>query len=163
MAALKMEALKPPGLRPIKQVQLFKKIRPYVPCEHWAKLCPEPSEEIMNVVKHEKSDKIKLKLVGASEATFIRKETKKRIQNAAFLRKQTAKAECAQKKAERESIEAAAVVKRKDVKDKKTAGCCLSGRESAAQAGSKEKRGITNHAPLTAQQTKEVRMMMMIR
>jgi hypothetical protein len=40
MATFKIEALQPPGLRSIKQVELFKKIQPFVPHAHWAELCP---------------------------------------------------------------------------------------------------------------------------
>jgi hypothetical protein len=79
----------------------------------------EPSEEVMDIVKQERSDKRKPKTVGASKATAAKKETNKRIQNAAFQRKQTAKAERAQKKAEQESIEAAAAIKRKQKKDQR--------------------------------------------
>jgi hypothetical protein len=59
MATFKMETLQPPGLRSIKQVELFKKIRLFVPRAHWAELCPEPSEEAMDMVKQERSYKRK--------------------------------------------------------------------------------------------------------
>jgi hypothetical protein len=119
MTTFKMEALQPPGLRPIKQVELFKKIRPFIPRAHWAELCPKPSEEVMDMVKQERSDNIKSNIVGDSQSTDAKKETKKRFQNEAFQRKQTAKAERAQKMAERESIEAAKAIERKQKKDQR--------------------------------------------
>jgi hypothetical protein len=79
MATFKMEALKPPRLRPIKQVELFKKNRPFIPRAHWAELCPEASEEVVAMLKQERLDKRKSKIVGASQATAAKKETKRRF------------------------------------------------------------------------------------
>jgi hypothetical protein len=72
----------------------------------------------MDMVKQERSDKRKSKIAGASQATAAKKETKKRFQNEAFQRKQTAKAECAQKMAERESIKSAKAIEQKQKKIK---------------------------------------------
>jgi hypothetical protein len=58
----------------------------------------------MDMVKQKRSDKRKSKIVGASQETAAKKETKKRFQNEAFQRKQTAKAEPDQKMVERESM-----------------------------------------------------------
>jgi hypothetical protein len=53
MATFKMETLQPPGLRPIKQVELFKKIdRSFL-------VHTGPSEEVMDTVKQERSEKRK--------------------------------------------------------------------------------------------------------
>jgi hypothetical protein len=52
-----INALKPPGLRPIKQVELFKKFHPYVPRQFWAETCPRPSDEIMLQIKDESAEK----------------------------------------------------------------------------------------------------------
>jgi hypothetical protein len=117
------------------------------------------------MVKHEISDKIKSKLVEASEETSTKKETEKRIQNTAFLQKQTAKAERAQK-SERESIEAAPVVKQKEFKDKKEWDASLLVEERLLKQEAKEENKREEAPPppsFMAQQTKEVRMMMMIR
>jgi hypothetical protein len=52
-----LEMLKPPGLRPIKQVELYKKIRPYVPRKYWAETCPKPTEEVIDSVRKERANK----------------------------------------------------------------------------------------------------------
>jgi hypothetical protein len=42
--AFVVAALKPPGLRPIKQVELYKKFRPFVPRPFGDETCPTPSD-----------------------------------------------------------------------------------------------------------------------
>jgi hypothetical protein len=61
-------ALKPPGLRPIKQVELFKKFHHYVPRQFWAETCPRPSDEIMLQIKDESAEKRKKKALGNMQA-----------------------------------------------------------------------------------------------
>jgi hypothetical protein len=56
-----LEQLKPPGLRPINQVELFKKFRPFIPQKYWDKTCPEPSEDVLSQVKNETATKRKNK------------------------------------------------------------------------------------------------------
>jgi hypothetical protein len=97
----------------------------------------------MFMVKQEISDKRKSKIVGASQGTAAKKETKKRFQNATFQRKETAKAERAPKMAERESIKAAAAIERKQKKDQTEWDNALlveDARGSAAQATRKVKK-----------------------
>jgi hypothetical protein len=65
--AFELQTLKAPGLRPIKQVELYKKFRPFVPCEFWEDTCPRPSDEVLTQVKDESSKKRKTK-VPASKA-----------------------------------------------------------------------------------------------
>jgi hypothetical protein len=50
--AYKLETLKTPGLRPIKQVDIYKKFRPFVPRCYWDETCPRPSDEVLVVVKN---------------------------------------------------------------------------------------------------------------
>ena len=50
-----------PGLREIKQVELWKKYRPLVPEEHREECCPMPSKEILDGEKNRKNAKSKMK------------------------------------------------------------------------------------------------------
>jgi hypothetical protein len=107
MLAFKMETLKSPGLRPIKQEELFKTIRPYVPRGHRNEICPQPSGEVLEV----RQEKQNSKQVGASATTAAKMASQQKLQKAADQQKHAAKAKHNQKKAERESI-AAEKVKR---------------------------------------------------
>jgi hypothetical protein len=49
--AFMLETLKLSDLRLIKQVELFKKFRPFVPKQFWTETCPSPSDEIMLQIK----------------------------------------------------------------------------------------------------------------
>lgn len=49
--------LNPPGLKPIKQVELFTKWRQFVIEEYKDVTCPRPSDEIMNKIRLERSEK----------------------------------------------------------------------------------------------------------
>jgi hypothetical protein len=57
--------LKPPGLRPIKQVELYKNFRPFVPREFWEENCPKPSEAVLIQVKDRMAAKRKVKAAAA--------------------------------------------------------------------------------------------------
>jgi hypothetical protein len=50
-----------PGLKEIKQVELFKKYRPLVPKEYWDECCPVPVEGVMDREKERKRTKEKIK------------------------------------------------------------------------------------------------------
>jgi hypothetical protein len=52
-----LETLKPPGLRPIKQVELYTNFRPYVPRKYWAETCPKPTDEVIDSVHKERANK----------------------------------------------------------------------------------------------------------
>jgi hypothetical protein len=51
-----------PGLRGIKQMELYTNYRKLVPDEFRDELCPKPSDEVMMKHKKDRSDKQKLKL-----------------------------------------------------------------------------------------------------
>jgi hypothetical protein len=51
MEAFELQTLKAPGLCPIKQVELYKKFRPFVHREFWEDTCPRPSDEVLAQVK----------------------------------------------------------------------------------------------------------------
>jgi hypothetical protein len=51
------EALEPPGLKEIKQVELYQKWRKFVPDEFQDEICPKPSDEVLNKIKEEKRKK----------------------------------------------------------------------------------------------------------
>ena len=52
-----LKQLKPPGLKPIKQVELYTKWRPLLPKEVQDMTCPRPSEEVLNLIKAERKMK----------------------------------------------------------------------------------------------------------
>jgi hypothetical protein len=46
-----------PGIKPIKQVELYKKWRPFVPAQFRDEICPRPSDEVLNSVKNDRNSK----------------------------------------------------------------------------------------------------------
>ena len=52
-----LKVLKEPGIRPIKQVELFQKWRPLLPKEKRDITCPKPSEDVMTKVRNDKRAK----------------------------------------------------------------------------------------------------------
>jgi hypothetical protein len=63
----RLENLKPPGLRPLKQVELYKKFRPCVSRQYWEEISPKPKEEVMEHVRNERSDRRKTKNSNSAE------------------------------------------------------------------------------------------------
>jgi hypothetical protein len=59
--AFVVAALKPPGLRPIKQVELYKKFHTFFPRRFWDDTCPKPSDEVLMQVNDETTKKRKQK------------------------------------------------------------------------------------------------------
>jgi len=51
MVDYQLKQLIPPGIKPIKQVELWKKWRKFVPRQYWIDICPEPSDEVKAKVK----------------------------------------------------------------------------------------------------------------
>jgi hypothetical protein len=123
--------LKPPGLRAIKQVELYKKLRQYVDPRYWEEMCPKPSDEAMEQVKNDKSIKrmetTQRAKVGVSEKqqeqarekaekaeerqkNIFEAERKKREKEQRVAQKKASKDEKDKKKAEREE----AAAKKKD-------------------------------------------------
>ena len=49
--------LKPPGLREIKQVELYTKYRPLVPRIYQDELCPRPSDKVLERISSERREK----------------------------------------------------------------------------------------------------------
>ena len=60
MKQFEFQQLTPPGLREIKQVELWIKGRKCIPLEFQAEICPEPDVEIVQRIKNEKKEKLKL-------------------------------------------------------------------------------------------------------
>ena len=52
-----LKKLKPPGIRPMKQMEMYQKWRKIVPQLYWADTCPEPTEEIKDYVKSRKEER----------------------------------------------------------------------------------------------------------
>jgi hypothetical protein len=46
-----------PGIKPIKQVELYKKWRPFVPHQFREEICPRPSDEVIASVKNDRNNK----------------------------------------------------------------------------------------------------------
>jgi hypothetical protein len=88
-----LQTLKPPGLRPIKQVDLYEKFRPYVPRQYWDKTCPKPSDEVLESVRKERADKRKTKNNNDAKKTA----PKERKKTEAAEKKEKAAAERAKK------------------------------------------------------------------
>ena len=59
----KVELVYPPGLNPIKQVELYKKLRPLIPDEYKDKIFPMPHNSVFEMVKKKKAEKQKAKKV----------------------------------------------------------------------------------------------------
>jgi hypothetical protein len=59
--ACELAILNPPGLRPIKQLEFYKKFLPFVPREFWEETCPKPSEAVLTQVKDDTAAKKKVK------------------------------------------------------------------------------------------------------
>jgi hypothetical protein len=64
--ACELAILKRPGLRPVKQVELYKKYRPFEPREFWEETCPKPSEAVLTQEKNETAAKRKVKVAAAN-------------------------------------------------------------------------------------------------
>ena len=56
-----LEQLIPTALKPIKQVELWKKWGPLIPEEYRADTCPKPSDEVINSIKERNREKSKLR------------------------------------------------------------------------------------------------------
>ena len=56
----KVEVIKAPGLKPIKQVDLYQKWRPLVPNEYADEICPKPPDSVLAMVKNERAEKQKV-------------------------------------------------------------------------------------------------------
>ena len=52
-----------PGLREIKQVELYAKFRKFVPREFQDEICPRPSDEVLENIKQSRSQKTKARNV----------------------------------------------------------------------------------------------------
>jgi hypothetical protein len=61
MKQYKLEQLREPGLREIKQVELWVKWRKFIPPQFRDEICPRPDEKIITRIKKEKNDKLKVK------------------------------------------------------------------------------------------------------
>ena len=48
-----IEELPYPGLKPIKEIEMYKKWRDIVPKEYWEEICPKPSDELLKIHNEE--------------------------------------------------------------------------------------------------------------
>ena len=55
------QVITPPGVKPIKQVELYTKWRPVVPEEFRDHICPKPPDHVLELVKKQKAEKQKAK------------------------------------------------------------------------------------------------------
>jgi hypothetical protein len=54
LQAASLAVLPCPGIKPIKQVELYKKWQPFVPSMFHDEICPRPSDEVLEAVRNEK-------------------------------------------------------------------------------------------------------------
>jgi hypothetical protein len=85
MEAFELHTLNASGLHPIKQVELYKKFRPFVPRKHWEDTCPRPSDEVLAQVKEESSKKRKTKVTAVKSAPTKRVWRAPNVNNAIGL------------------------------------------------------------------------------
>jgi hypothetical protein len=78
--AYKLETLKAPGIRPVKQVEIYKKLRNFVRRCYWEDTFPRQSNEVLAIFKNETAEKRKQKQVTKSTtlvAAVVETKTKK--------------------------------------------------------------------------------------
>ncbi len=71
-----LEHLNAPGIRDIKQVELWKNWRQYIPDPYKDIMCPEPTKEVVDKIQKDKSRKQKEK-VASKKRPRVTKTTKK--------------------------------------------------------------------------------------
>ncbi len=59
ISSFQLERLNPPGLKEIKQVELWKHWGQFVPHPYKAVICPKPPQDVIDRIKQEKSAKQK--------------------------------------------------------------------------------------------------------
>jgi hypothetical protein len=85
METFKLQTLKAPGLRPIKQVEIYKKFCPFVPHECWEDTCHRPSGEFVAQAKDESSKKWNTEVPAAKAAPKKRFRRAPKVKNAIGL------------------------------------------------------------------------------
>jgi hypothetical protein len=83
--AFVLETSKPPGLCQIKQVELYKKFRPFVPRHFLDKTCLKSAEEVLAQVKDETAKKRKMKQATATVTASKSKSNKEATATAVTL------------------------------------------------------------------------------
>jgi hypothetical protein len=78
-----------PGLKPIKQMELFIKLRPLIPSEYWDDICPQPSLDVMLKYKKEKSEKNRKKREDSKAKTAAGLAPRKKPRTSNISNKQT--------------------------------------------------------------------------
>ena len=58
-----LEQLIPTALKPIKQVELWKKWRPLIPKKYRDDTCPKPTDAIINSIKERNREKSKIRTI----------------------------------------------------------------------------------------------------
>jgi len=69
-----LDTVIPPGLADIKKVELYSKIRHFVPEKYWPSLCPHPGDDVLKKISSTKSEKRKEKKIAANNVTFHSKQ-----------------------------------------------------------------------------------------
>jgi hypothetical protein len=59
MKEYQLQQLKEPGLKEIKQVELWTKWRKFIPHQFQSEICPEPEVAVLQRIKNEKKEKLK--------------------------------------------------------------------------------------------------------
>ena len=89
------QVLTPPGLKPIKQVELYTKWRPVVPEEFRDHICPKPPDHVLELVKKQKAEKQKAK------KTPQKKVAKKKVPQKKVQQKKVSKKKPPKKKSKK--------------------------------------------------------------
>jgi hypothetical protein len=101
LKAAPLKTLKPPGLREIKQVEVFKKWRNYVDPRYWDKMCPEPSSAVIYQVKKYKSEE-RAKMTEQQKGLSGKRQEAARQVNGKKEQQEAKRAELTRKKSDKE-------------------------------------------------------------
>jgi hypothetical protein len=65
-----------PGVKPIKQVELWKKWGPNIPPEKQEEMCPKPSQEVTDLVSNSRKEKANKNKSEAAKLAGLQKKTR---------------------------------------------------------------------------------------
>jgi hypothetical protein len=120
-----LETLNPPRTQPINQVDLYEKVRPYVPRKYWAETFPEPTNKVMDSVRKERANKRMTKNNNDAE-----KVTAKECKIVEAMENKEKRAAAREQKKEEKQEEA---VKRKAISDDNAWGRAWNGKKCYAE------------------------------
>ena len=57
LETMSLDTISPPGMKPIKQVEMYKKWRKFVPKKYREEVCPRLTDKVLGIVSKMKKDK----------------------------------------------------------------------------------------------------------